>query len=270
MRLTRFSFLSAVLTSTLFVSSCILSDDVDRFSFALPEKTYQMDTASMGMDTTTEISCDSADDLCPLVDPALVCDPGQNVCVLSDSAVFPTIDCSGEDVCVELGGPFFCDARYDACSVETPIQLSAAVHLSEEVEEIKEVGNLTFTEVTLESLFFTVEVNTLGVESPPMGLYVADNGVLELSFDETGEVITPGVHRVGTLPSVPANFTGRKDAVLTAAGREAISSYIKEPDVPFKLFVAGIVNVSPGQALPNQDGQFRVVISGTASAETDL
>lgn len=253
------------------LTSCILNDDVDNFYFQLPEKTYQIDAESLGISTTTEISCDPGDDHCPNINPALICDPDELFCKISEATTFPEIDCSNEDVCMEMGEAFYCDSRYNACSIEAPLQLNTSVHLAEEVEELKEVGNLKFSKVTLESLYFIVEINTLGVESPDLGLYIAENGILELSFDEQGEVITPGCQRIGSIPSVPASFTGQKDAVLTQAGREALSSYLKEPNTPFKLFVAGTVNLIPGAPFPNlDDGQFRVIISGTAVAKTDL
>lgn len=264
-------FLAPIISASIVLSGCILSDDIDNFYFQLPEKTFFIDTSSLGLSTNTDISCDPNDDQCHLIDPSLSCDSVLATCAISETVSMPSIDCSEEDICMEMGDAFYCDTNHNACGIKAPIQLSTAVHLAEEVEELREVGNLTFAKVSIESLYFTVEVNTLGVESPVLGIYVANNGVLELSFDEDGEVITPGCRRIGSLPSVPAGFTGKKDVILTEPGREALNEYLREPNIPFKLFVAGTVSVAPGQNLPNiEDGQFRVVVSGTALAKTAL
>ena len=264
-------FLPLFLATIFSVSGCILSSDIDHFHFQLPEKTYLFDASSLELGTTTDIACDPAQDHCNSIDPSLSCDPVGQTCVMSETVTMPTIDCSEENICLEMGESFYCDESFNACTIQAPIQLSTAVHLAEEVGELKEIGSLKFAKVSLETLYFIVEVNTLGVDSPALGIYVANNGVLELSFDGNGEVITPGSRRIGSLPSVPAGFTGKKDVILTENGREALNEYLKEPNVPFKLFVAGIVSISPGQHFPNiEDGQFRVLVSGTALAKTAL
>jgi hypothetical protein len=251
---------------------CILDEDVDKFDFQLPEKTFTLDAAEFGVSTTTTIECVAGEQECQAISSALVCDAQDGVCVLSDEAVFPDVACSEQqDVCAQFGTQVTCDTELQACIAEVQPQLSASVHLSEEVPELQEVGNLTFAEVTLETFYFDVEINSLGVRTPELGVFVADNSVGELEIDEAGEAVTQGAARIGTIPPMEIGFTGRKDVILTQQGRDALKEKIKSPSVPFKLFVAGPVVLEPGDPLPDlETGQLKVIVSGTATAQTSL
>jgi hypothetical protein len=252
-------------------TGCILSDDVDQFEFQLPEKTYSINAAELGVSTETSIPCTPGEQTCESVDSSLTCDGPKEVCVLSETAVFPTLACGQEDICGHFGNAVFCAQDSGACQAETVIELSTAINLADEVEELKEVGNLNFTKVNLESFYFDVQINSLGVATPELGVYVAQNSVGSLDFDDNYTVTTAGVSRIGTIPSMEADFTGRKDAILTAQGRSVLEDKIKNPEVTFKLFVAGPWVLAPGDPLPDvQAGMLQVVVSGTAVAETEL
>lgn len=262
---------SVALAAAVALSGCILDDDVDEFEFELPEKTFMLDAAEFGISTATTIQCVPGNQECQAISSGLVCDSQQEVCVLSDEAVFPDIDCSQQDMCGQLGSPVTCDPDLSACVGRVTPQLSSSVNLAEEVPELQEVGNLTFSEVTLKSFYFDVEINSLGVRTPELGVYVAENSVGELEIDEAGEVITEGASRIGTIPPMEIGFTGRKDVVLTQQGRDALKEKIKSPNVPFKLVVAGTVALEPGDDLPDlETGQLKVVVSGIAIAQTSL
>ncbi len=249
-----------------FGNGCILADDVDNFDFKLPDKVFEIDVSNLGLSASTSITCSDVADTCATVSEGLVCDKQAGVCVLGEDAVFPSVDCSSQDLCSSFGEAVSCESGY--CRASMPIQLSASVNLAEEVPELKDVGSLSFTDVSLESLYVDVEVNSLGVDIPAMDLYVADNSVSVVEVDADGVVTTPGVAHVGVVPMIPANQVGRYDVVLSDAGRASLTVRMKTPSVPFKFFVVGTIEVGPQDPMPNLDsGHLRAVVSGSASAQ---
>lgn len=248
-------------------TGCILDDDVDDFDFKLPDKTFQVNGSDLGMSTVTGLPCDPVADTCGQVDPALVCDPQQMACALSDTAVFPAVDCSQQDICDQFGEPVYCDSTLQLCRAQVEFELNALVNLADEVPELREVGNVSITKVTLKSLYIDVQVNTFGVEAPEMGLYVAPQSVTVLV---EGGQINDQAHRVGTIPAFAPNVT-HVDVVLTTDGREVLQGYLESPNAPFRLFVYGIMEIAAGDPLPDLwSGQLTVVVSGEATASTAL
>ncbi len=259
-------FLFLLVLSWLSLHGCLLADDVDNFDFKLPDKVFEIDAADLGVSSSTTISCSDAVDTCASVDPGLTCDKQAGVCVLGEDARFPAVDCSGEDVCASFGDAVTCETGQ--CHATTAIQLSASVDLAEEVPELKDVGSLSFTKVSLETLYVDVQINSFGIEVPAMDLYVADNSVAQVDLDGSGNVTTQGVFHVGVLPAIPANQTGRFDVILSSDGRASLTDRMKTPSVPFKLFVVGRIEIGPGDPLPDLgSGHLKAVVSGTASAE---
>lgn len=260
--------LTALAAASLNLAFCILDEDVDDFSFALPDKTFQVDVSELGISTETSIACQSTADICPSLSSALVCTGPDGVCAMSDSSVFPEISCEQQDICADFGGAFACESTSHTCMARAEVQLSALVHLSEEVPELQEVGSVSFAKVTIESLFIDVEVNTLGIDTQPMDLYLAPESLTSI-FDNGGN-LRENVTRIGTVPTIQPG-TGRVDIALTAEGRTGLTEQLRDPTVPFKFFVYGVMEFFPGDDLPNLvDGQLRIIVSGEAVASTSL
>lgn len=258
----RLGFTVGLILAFVGLGACILDDDVDDFDFKLPDKSFQVNASELGLSTTTTIQCDPGNDTCGQVDPALVCDSQESVCGLGQTASFPQLQCAQQDVCQEFGGAMYCDAPADACRAEVEFELSAEVNLADEVQELREVGNITITKVTLKSLYVDVEVNTLGVDTPEMGLYIGPQ--------TANSVSDPDVRRVGTIPSFPPE-TQRVDVVLTTEGRTELTERLRTPNAPFKLLVHGTLELGPGDPLPDLwTGQLNVIVSGEATASTAL
>ena len=256
-----------ILLTLSFVSwsGCILSSDVDNFDFQLPEKVFEFHAEDLGLSTATTLDCSTRADVCGQVAEGLTCDKAQGVCVLAEDAAFPTVDCSSQDVCGDFGPGVQC--LQGVCEVRYDVALTAEVNLAQEVPELKEVGSSRLTDVTLGSLYTDVQTNTLGVDLPALTIYVADVGVTDFEFDDSGNLVTPGVVEVGTLPSIPANQAGHYDVQLTESGKEELRTRLETPDVPFQFVVTGHIELGPGDPLPNlEDGAIRLVVSGTASA----
>lgn len=258
----RMLVLVGLLAAFVAVSACILDDDVDDFDFQLPDKTFQVNASELGLSTATSIQCDPANDLCGQVEPALVCDSQLMVCGLDRAASFPELECNQQNVCEEFGSTMRCDTVANACVAEADFELSAEVNLADEVPELQEVGNVTITKVTLKSLYVIVEINTFGVATPEMGVYA---GPLTVT-----SVADPNVVRVGTIPSF-APGVERVDVVLTTDGRQHIEERLRTPNAPFKFFVHGVVELGPGDPLPDLwTGELKVVVKGEATASTAL
>ncbi len=257
-----------VLSLLMIVSlgGCILSDDVDEFDFQLPEKVFELSVSDLGLSSATSLDCSAQAEVCGQVSSELTCDKAQGVCVLRDDASFPTVDCSSdEQVCSQFGEVVSCvEGR---CVLKFDVARGADVDLAREVPELKDVGSSRLTKVTLGSLYADVQTNTLGIDLPPFSVYVADAGTTSLEFDGDGNPTTPGLTKIGVLPSIPAGATGRFDVELTSAGKEELTRRLETPDVPFALFVTAHIELGPGDPLPNLEaGGLRVVVSGTATA----
>jgi len=263
--MTRFSFRLMPLFLSFTLVGCILSKDVDDFDFQLPNKTFELDVSLLGLSTTTSVQCSGPVDTCSQTNAALVCDKQTGYCTLTEDSVFPTIDCSDQDICSSFGEPVHCDGS--VCRAAVPIQLNASVNLADEVPELKDVAGLTFTEVHLKDLYLDVEVNSLGIDLPPMDLYVGPDALNTLALDGNGNVTDMDVSKVGTISVIPVGFTGRQNVNLTDAGRSALTERMKTPAVPFRFFLVAQVAFGPGDPLPDLTaGQMQGVVSGHATA----
>ncbi|MCD6499123.1 MAG: hypothetical protein J7M25_12605 [Deltaproteobacteria bacterium] len=261
----RLFFLSMPILAMFVLGNCILSKNVDDFDFQLPNKTFEVDVSLLGLSTTTDIQCSGAVDTCSQVNAALVCDKQAGYCTLAQNSTFPNIDCSAQDICQSFGEVVHCDGS--VCRAAVPLQLSASVNLAEEVPELKDVANLTFTEVRLKDLYMDIEVNSLGIDLPPMDLYVGPDALATLTLDGDGNVTDMDVSKVGTIPVTPAGFTGRQEVDMSDAGRHSLTKRMKTPAVPFRFFLVAQIALDPGDPLPDLTaGQVQGVVSGHATA----
>lgn len=104
-------------------------------------------------------------------------------------------------------------------------------------ELFKELDSVEITEISYE-----VRLNTLTV----------DTGDIELFWGPEGasDVDSPGVHRLGVVPSLPARSTAMGLVDLDAEGNAALSDYVVGTSRRVRFFASTTVDLEPGGPFP--------------------
>lgn len=249
---------------------CLLDSDVDDFTFQLPEKTYQIDTAEIELPARTAIACSAAVDPCPDISADLQCNQSAGLCELKDSTRVPSVACSEtDDPCAEIGDEFTCDLEAGTCRASFAFELVSAVHLSDEVPELETVGNTGLASVRFEYVRMKVVENTLTMPTPPVEIFVAPQAVATLyEAGSNPPRLNAGVVQVGTMPSIAAATSGMSvDVETTAAGDSALTAFCREPAEPFNFLTLTVIELAAGQPLPQ--GAVTLEVDAVAVASLD-
>ena len=217
--------------AALSLSGCgLISSNVDDFQLSLPEKEFAVDTTSWGLPTGTTVpdpgSC-SSDDFCAAA--AALCSAG---------------DCAG------------------TCSTESKCQLDATVSLWRTVDmaterpELKTIDNQAGVRVTIKTIDFTIDENTLNVATPVLKIYVGP---------ESATTTDPPAVWVGHIDPLPPKSTTTADIKFDNGGDAVMSQYFSDYTTPFHIIVAGDLVVKAGDLLP--EGRVSGRITGTAVAD---
>src|SRR5262245_60407863 len=161
----------------VLASSCGLIDsDVTNFDLTLPDKQFSVDASGwqvnqMAADTFLNMSCT----------------PGpQNVCMAAAMQACP-MNCSGD-----------CGAA-SKCELELNISAYKGIDLVSEKPELKQINDEPVIKVAIDSVRYSVTANTLNVETPEMGIYVAPITVMDPK--------DPMAKQIGIIAAVPAAST---------------------------------------------------------------
>jgi hypothetical protein len=238
--------------SLLNMGGCLLDDDIDDFSFALPEKTFSFDTGAYEPPAQTEITCQPSPDSCAQLSADLQCGSG-GTCEIVEPNEVPSIPCdASNDPCPSFGEEFSCNEAAGVCQVTIPFELVTTTNLSDEVPELETVGTSDFTTVKFNYIRMYVQENSLSIATPPVEFFVAPDTVGSLWVPGSDPLtMDPQVEKVGTVPSIDPGVSGHtKDVELTPGGEAALTDYCRTPDVPFNLFVYAEITLQGGDPLP--------------------
>jgi hypothetical protein len=226
--------LTLVFTAALcagLASSCGLIDSsVDDFPLGFPRKDFTVDTASWQ---------------------------------LSVMGTFPTIPCTTNPECEAAAGTLCgggCTASCEAsmCQAHVPLSLFKAFNLALDAPEYQTIDDQTAISVSVDSVEFIVETNTMNVAVPPLEVFMAPIDVTDAS--------DPAALRIGTITSVGPAQTGSNELQTDAAGEANLEMFMSNFRIPFNVIVAGSVNISAGDPVPSGMLQGYVKVAAHAEA----
>jgi hypothetical protein len=255
-----------VLAAVLPAWNCIVGNDVTDFTFKLPEKTFTVDTATIAVPTQTTIPCQPSPDTCAGLSPDLECGVA-SVCQLKTPDTIPALPCSAtDDPCSQLGPQFTCDLGAGSCMGAFSFELKAPVNLSTEVPELQSVGQAPLVKVSFDYVRLRVEENTLTVDTPPIVFYLSPQSVSTLWVAESNPPqLSEGIVIMGSLPAIQAATWGMTvDVALDPTGNATLTSYCKQPSVPFNMFAGTTIELHAGDLIPQ--GRITLVVDAAAQA----
>jgi len=218
-----------------FVGCGLVSSDIARISFDMPQRHYVFDT--------------SAWRLPPAQLPEVACTTGDECCSMAQ--LLGIYNCS-------TSSPLACDNG--ACAlpltVETPPQ---TVDLGKEVPELKSLSGQTVADVFISRIQYSVN-STLNVDLPPVELFLGPN--------EATTTSDAGVKKFGTVPATPANTMTVGDVTLEPDSQKTLSSFARNFAVPFKFLARTTIVVRGGQPIPS--GSVDVLVRGRLSVQPSL
>jgi hypothetical protein len=225
----RRGFLFGATASGLVVSAgCDLLEFAQNpvINFKLPPRTYTLktdDPAWKSAPTTFNVTLSCTD--------AKTCCPSQ----LSECASVPAVCQSG------------------VCGIEFPLEVANTIDLAKEAPEL--AGNMqVVSEITLKSLEYTI-VNTVGVEMPPVKLYIAPKTTTTASG--------AGAQFIGETPKAPKGTTMQTQET-PADAQKAFAMYAKDVKTPFNIIAKTTMSILSGT--PISQGQIDIKVTGTVSA----
>ena len=198
----------------------LISSDVTDFDLSLPDKTYTVDSDSFGITADPD----------PLL--SMSCSPGGGTCEVAAEQVCPDGQCRGA-----------CNATSMTCDLIIPVHPFTTVNLAQEKSELAAIDDQALIDVTVDSISYRVDENTMDTTTPPLTLYVAPATVT--SPDDSGAVA------IGTIPMVqPAMTLPMTDLVMTSEGHDRLVLAMANFRTPFNVLVAADIVLTSGDSIP--------------------
>jgi hypothetical protein len=218
----------------VLVSGCgLISSDVTNFNLDLPDKKFSIDTMSWNVDqqradAALNTPCSSTPQCMTAV---------EEVCAM---------DCTGT-----------CNPQ-QRCTINLDVGLHTSINLLMEKPELQQINDKAVIEVEVDDLLYMVEQNTLNVETPEIGVYVAPMSVMDPT--------DPQAKKIGTIPTVDAmkSMTTPQKMTFTPDGRDNLKTAMGNFKTPFNVIVGSTLTIAAGQPLPT--GRLDAVIRIRAHA----
>jgi hypothetical protein len=214
----------------------LVSSDISRIGFNLPEKSYMFDTASWMLP--------------PAALPRVPCTTGDECCALGATFGY---DCA-------VNRPLICDGG--GCAVEIVVETHQSIDLGREVPELAGLSGQRLADVFISKISYTV-TNMLNVELPAVKLYLAPDGVTTTADGQAAEF--------GTVPATAAMSTAVGDVMLVpgpGGSEELFAAYARNFAVPFTFIARTLLVVRGGDPLPQ--GRVSITVRGQLSAQLGL
>ena len=231
------TYLRLCLVGALASGCGLIDSDVTNFDLTLPDKQFSVDASGwnvnqMAADTFLNMSCSSSPSICS-----------------SAATQACPMNCSGR-----------CGAS-SRCELELNISAYKGIDLVTEKPELKQIDDRPVLSVEVDSVRYTVTANTLNVNTPEMGVFVAPITVMDPK--------DPMAKQIGIIPSVPAGATvATRDMMYTATGKQTLVDTMSTYKNPFNVIVGtSIMNpivIAAGQMVPT--GKLDAVIQIKAHA----
>lgn len=214
-------------------SGCGLIDsDITEFNLSIPPRTFTIDTAQWNLGSSSPVF------------PDLPCSPDMDLCA-EQVAVFCDVErCTG--TCVD-----------NLCEMSVQVSLWHLVDLYSEKPELQAINDQPFVNVSIDSVYYAADENTLNFDTPVLSLYVAPQTVMTPS--------DPQARAIGEIPSIPAGSQlGVLDVQLTPEGVDELRAFMGDYRTPFNIILGTEVTVRAGDPMPS--GRIDAQVGVDASA----
>jgi hypothetical protein len=142
-----------------------------------------------------------------------------------------------------------------------PVSLFERFNLAVDAPEYQTIDEQTAIDVTVDSVEFEVEVNTMNTAVPQLEVYMAPIDVTTHN--------DPQALLIGTVPSVMPGQTGAIELQIDDGGRTNLEFFMSNFRTPFNLIVAATVDISAGDPVPQGMLQGWVKVEAHADAICD-
>jgi hypothetical protein len=189
------------------LSSCGLIDsDVTNFNLTLPDKAFSVDASGWQVNQT------AADTFL-----AMSCSSAPTICSSAATQACP-MNCTGR-----------CGTT-SKCELELNVSAYKSIDLVMEKPELNQINDQPVIKVTIDSVRYAVNANTLNVATPEMGVYVAPITVMDPK--------DPMAKKIGIIASVPAGATvASRDMTYTPEGKQLLVDTMSTYKNPFNVIV---------------------------------
>lgn len=215
------------LASGMLMGCGLIDSDVLEFDLALPPQMFQYDTSRAGLPT---------------------------------SGTLPTVPCTSDAMCQVVArnatpNPMACGTT-GSCEARIDIQSTVPYDLKNQ-SDFAALNDRPIVDVTVSKIEYELVEDTLTFATPPIGLYVAAQGVTEPGLGMKFGVIEAVA--VGTKP-------GRYAVKIDAAGKKVLADTFKNWKTPFNLLVKTETPAvfKAGDEVPR--GKISVIVHVTATA----
>lgn len=171
---------------------------------------------------------------------------------------FPSIPCGAADVCAQATEQIACDSsKYQCglkcgaggtCEVWAAAQESVKIDMSSRVTTQTQADALS--EVEFDRLVYNTEENTLNFTTPTVTFYVGPESAT-LTTD-------PGVVRFAELEPIAPGDAPNKELPADPAGQQALSAFVKDYTIPFRILAEASLGFGAGQELPK--GRLQMIV----------
>jgi hypothetical protein len=202
------------------LSGCgLISSDVTNFDLTLPDKKFTIDTGKWQLNQAA-------------------------------ATVYLTQSCTTSSTCnseVQLACMMGCTGSCSpthTCDLSLDLSLWQPVDLVMEKPELKSINDEPVIKVTIDSVTYEVNTNTLNVDTPEVTLYVAPMSVMKPS--------DPLAKAIGTIPPVPAGqvTTSPQPIMFTSTGKADLVNIMSTFKTPFNVLAGASILVSAGDPVP--------------------
>ena len=233
------SYLRLCVGALVLSSGCgLISSDVTNFDLTLPDKSFSVDASGWN------VNQQAADAFL-----AMSCGSSMSICSSAAAQACP-MNCDG-----------WCSPTTSKCVLDLNVSAYKSIDLVMEKPELSQINDKPVIKVTIDSIQYAVNANTLNVATPEMGVYVAPITVMDPK-DAMAK-------QIGVIEPVPAGATvATRDMTYTSTGKQTLIDTMSTYKTPFNVIVGtskdNPIRIMEGQMVPT--GKLDAVIQITAHA----
>lgn len=212
------------------VAGCDLLQDATSFTVETDWETFTIDTGSLGLkvvgaSTIPSITCSAAGDIC------------------AQASAASQLACTGQSYSCKVA----CGSK-GTCAVSATAEQGTTVDLSQKIKNNTQSSMLS--KVSLNRVVLDVPENSLNFDTPQLKIFVGPSSAAR-STDS-------GVVLFATVPAITKGKVSQQVITPTEAGKSAISNYVKDFKVPFKMLGNASLGFASGDPIPSGRATYRV------------
>jgi hypothetical protein len=139
----------------------------------------------------------------------------------------------------------------NVCTAMVPVTQSQTLNFGQEVPQLS--GLPSVLDIKIKKISYVVTNNTLTIDLPDIGLYLAPQGVTSAS--------DPSAKRFGTMPGILVGTTPAGDVLLEPNAESVLSSFTQDISKPISFIATTTVRVTRSPS-----GRIDLTVSGKLAA----